>query len=335
MQVLVTGGTGFVGSHSVHALQSAGHRVRLLVRSRDKAEFVFGDAQPAEVMTGDVVDPRAVAAALDGVDAVVHCAAVVATQARRAREVLDTNLRSVELVVGGAAHRGIDRITYISSVIALFAPGAPIDEHSPLGATRSAYAKSKVDSERFVRRLQEQGASICTLYPPGVIGPDDPGLSEGNHAIRAFLTQLMLDTATGFEVVDVRDLAAIIATSVTRGQPGRHIVSGRYLTWSELIALFDDLTGRRVRRVRIKGARLRALGRLGDRINNIVPFDFPLSREAIEYATQWPGTVRSPTLDAAGLRFRSAHDIYADTIRWLHRARHVTSRQAGRLASYT
>ena len=114
MQVLVTGGTGFVGSHSVHALQSAGHRVRLLVRSRDKAEFVFGDAQPAEVTTGDVVDPRAVAAALDGVDAVVHCAAVVATQARRAREVLDTNLRSVELVVGGAAHRGIGRITYIS-----------------------------------------------------------------------------------------------------------------------------------------------------------------------------------------------------------------------------
>ena len=89
MQVLVTGGTGFVGSHGVHALQSAGHRVRLLVRSRDKAEFVFGDAQPAEVMTGDVVDPRAVAAALDGVEGVVHCAAVVATQARRAREVLD------------------------------------------------------------------------------------------------------------------------------------------------------------------------------------------------------------------------------------------------------
>src|SRR6185295_13990458 len=232
----------------------------------------------AEVVTGDVLDPRTVAAALDGVDAVVHCAAVVAMQARRAQEVLDTNLRSVELVIGGAAHRGIGRITYISSVTTLFAPGPPICAESPLTASRSAYAKSKVDGERFVRALQGQGAPICTLYPPGVIGPDDPGLSEGNRAIRALLTQLMLDTATGFEAVDVRDLAAVIAAFVTRGQTGRHIVSGRYLPWPELIALFDELTGRRVRRIRLKnGACLRALGSLGDRINNIVPFDFPLS----------------------------------------------------------
>src|SRR4051812_13634589 len=145
MKVLVTGGTGFVGSHSVRSLQSAGHRVRMLVRNEVKAELVMGDAPAAELIVGDVLDPRAVAAALDGVDAVVHCAAVVATRACRAREVLDTNLRSVELVVGGAAHRGVSCITYISSVTALFAPGAPIDEHSALGATRSAYARSKVD----------------------------------------------------------------------------------------------------------------------------------------------------------------------------------------------
>ena len=70
--------------------------------------------------------------------------------------------------------------------------------------------------------------------------------SEG---IRALLTQLMLGTATGFEAVDVRDHAAVIAAFVTRGQTGRHIVSGRYLPWPELIALFDELTGRRVRRI--------------------------------------------------------------------------------------
>jgi nucleoside-diphosphate-sugar epimerase len=135
-----------------------------------------------------------VAKALDGVDAVVHCAAVVAIETRRAHEVRDTNLRSVELVVGGAVDRGVGAIVYVSSLGALFAPGAPLGEHSPIAVAHSPYARSKADGEAYVRRLQDAGAPIRTVYPPGIIGPDDPALSEGNHTIRAFLTQLMVDT---------------------------------------------------------------------------------------------------------------------------------------------
>lgn len=283
-------------------------------------------------MTGDATDPNAVAAALDGVDAVVHCAAVVATEARRAREILETNVRLVELVVGGAADRGIGRIVYISSVLALFAPGSPIDEHSRLSVARSAYAQSKAASEELVRTLQDQGAPICTLYPPATIGPDDPALSEANHAIRSFLTQLMLNTSTGVEVVDVRDIAALIAAFVSSGQSGRHVVSGRYLPWPDTIALLEDLTGRRVRRVRVNGELLRALGRVGDLVNNVVSFDFPLSREAMQYMTQWPGTVASPAIAAAGITFRDSRDTYADTIRWLYCAHHIIQKQAGKVA---
>ena len=140
MHVLVTGGTGFVGSHTVRALLDQGHRVRVLARSRAKAERVFaGSALPVTV-TGDATDPTAVGEALEGVDAVVHCAALVATDARRAKEIHDTNVRLVEVVVGGAVERGIGTIVYISSVLALFAPGSPIDEHSALTAARSPYA---------------------------------------------------------------------------------------------------------------------------------------------------------------------------------------------------
>ncbi|HWF69927.1 MAG TPA: NAD-dependent epimerase/dehydratase family protein, partial [Mycobacterium sp.] len=128
-------------------------------------------------VTGDATDPTAVGAALEGVDAVVHCAALVATEARRAREILDTNVRLVEVVLGGAAERGISTIVYISSVLALFAPGSPIDEHSSLSAVRSPYAQSKAASEEFIRALGHKGAQICTLYPPAIIGPEDPGLS--------------------------------------------------------------------------------------------------------------------------------------------------------------
>jgi nucleoside-diphosphate-sugar epimerase len=268
MRVLVTGGTGFVGFHSVRALRAAEHEPRLLARSAAKVERLFPGAGPGELVIGDVTDPTAVAKALDGVEAVVHCAAVVAIEARRAHEVRETNLRSVELVVGGAADRGIRAIVYVSSLTALFAPGAPISEDSPIGVPHSPYARSKADGEAYVRRLQEAGAPVRTVYPPAVIGPDDPGLSEANHAVRAFLTQLMVDTATGFEVVDVRDLAALIAALVAPGAaPGRYVVSGRYRPWADTIALIDELTGRRVRRVRINGespARARPRRRRGE-----------------------------------------------------------------------
>ena len=191
---------------------------------------MFPGAAPADVVIGDVTEPSAVAKALDGVDAVVHCAAVVAIEARRAREVQDTNLRAVELVVGGAAERGVGAIVYVSSLGALFAPGAPLSERSPIAAAKSPYARSKAEGEAYVRKLQDAGAPIRTVYPPGIIGPDDPGLSEGNHTVRAFLRQLMADTSTGFEVVDVRDLAALIAALVSpAAAPGRYVVSGAYL----------------------------------------------------------------------------------------------------------
>src|SRR5262249_7028585 len=149
MHVLVTGGTGFVGSHSVRALQSAGHTLRLLARSREKAQRVFPDAAPADMVVGDVTDPAAVAQALDGVDAVVHCAAVVAIEERCAQEVRATNLRAVQLVVGGAAERGVGAIVYVSSLGALFAPGAPLSERSPIAAAESPYARSKAEGEAY------------------------------------------------------------------------------------------------------------------------------------------------------------------------------------------
>ena len=332
MDVLVTGGTGLVGSHCVRALRSAGHRVRVLARDPGKAERVFGGPRPDDVMVGNVTDPRAVADALSGMAAVVHCAAVVSTQARRAREVLDTNLRAVELVVGGAANSGVPYITYISSATVLFAPGTPIDANRPPATPHGAYARSKADGERFVRALQDCGAPICILYPPGVVGPDDPGLSEGNHAIRALLTQLILDTATGFEALDARDLAAVIAAFLAGTQCGRHVVSGRYLPWPDMIALFDDLTGRQVRRLRTPGSVMRAAGKVADRVNAVIPFDFPLSSESMDYATRWPGTAPSPALAATGVQFRTARETYADTIRWLYRAGHITASHGGRLA---
>ena len=334
MQVMVTGGTGFVGYHTAVALLDAGHRVRLLVRNPAKLERVFvGRAVPDHVV-GDVRDEAVVVAALEGCDAVVHAAALVALEAHRAREVLETNARAVELVVGGAHRLGVGRILHVSSVGALFRPGGgPVGLDAPVVAGKNAYARSKADAERFVRGLQEQGAPISITYPSGVIGPDDPGLSESNHALRTFVRDVFVFTSGGFQVVDVRDLAAIHVALLEREKgPGRYITAGHFMPWRELGSLLESVTERSLRKITLPGALLRMGGHVGDVIKRPVDFDFPMTSETMGFATLWRGAESRATLDELGLDFRDPRETFADALRWLHRAGHVDARFVGRLA---
>ena len=106
MRVMMTGGTGFVGSHTVRRFVEAGHEVRLLVRDADKVRRVFdpvGIAIPEkDVIVGDIVDEDSVSRAMEGCDAVYHGAALVDMRRKMAQRVLDTNAAGVRLVVGGA-----------------------------------------------------------------------------------------------------------------------------------------------------------------------------------------------------------------------------------------
>jgi len=282
---------------------------------------------------GDVTDAKTVSRALDGCEGGLHAAAVVELRPGRAQDVLRTNARGLELVVGGAHERGLRRIVHVSSASALFAPGGPpIRAGAPLASARGAYGRSKSEGERRVRQLRDAGAAIYSTFPPAVVGPDDPGLSEGNRAIRGFVRDAVVLTSSGFQLVDVRDLAALHAALFhADAAPGEYVVAGHYLGWRALADQLDRLTGRRVRRVPLPGAALRAMGRLGEWIGRVVPLPLPLGVEATDYATLWPGAIDSPALQALGLGYRSAERTLSDTLRWLVRAGELAPAQIGRL----
>lgn len=340
MKVLVTGGTGFTGSHSVRALLAADHSVRLLVRDEAKLRRIYEPhgIEIRDFVVGDMTDAGAVEKALAGCDGVLHSAALVELRRAGAQEMEQTNARGVELVVGGAARRGLPSIVYVSSLSIFFVPGGPpVAPERPIAPGTTAYARSKVAAERVVRRLQEQGAPVRISYPAGIIGPDDPGrpgMSDANHAVYSFFREAGVETSGYFQVVDVRDVAALhVKLLELPGGAHRYAAAGEPLRWREVYDLIDRLTGGRLRRLRVPGAALRAAGSVGDVVKRVWDFSFPLTRDSMEFATRWPGADASRTTHELGLPFRSAEESYRDALRWMHRAGHLSARQVGRLAA--
>ena len=336
MKVLVTGGTGFTGSHTAAVVMAAGHDVRLLVRDPAKirpASEPHGRA-PTEFVVGDMTDSFAVEEALTGCDGVVHAAALVDLRRAAARRVEETNARGVELVVGGAVRRGLPSIVYVSSLGVFFEPGGPpVSPDLPIAAGTTAYARSKAAAEVYVRRLQEDGAPIRISYPAGIMGPDDPGPSTLNQGLISLVRDLWIVTSSGLQCVDVRDLAALHVTMLEMtGGPCRYAAAGDMLSWTEAYDLACQLTGRRIRRVTLPGAVLRAAGSVGDVVKRLRDSDFPMTRDTMEYTTRWPGANAERTAREIGVHFRPVVETYRDTLIWMYRAGHLTGAQVGKLA---
>jgi nucleoside-diphosphate-sugar epimerase len=194
--------------------------------------------------------------------------------------------------------------------------------------------RSKADAERGARQLLDSGAPLRITYPVGVVGPDDPGLSESNHMVRTLLHDFVPLTSSGVNLVDVRDLALMhVAMVEGRVPPGRYVAAGRFLSWADLGALLERITGRELRKVRVPGAVLRAAGRVFDVLKRFRDVELPITHEAMIFATQWPGADGSATTSATGIVERPVEESLADTLRWLVAAGRLRAEHVGKLMS--
>lgn len=337
MRVLVTGGTGLVGSYAAVALRSAGHDVRLLVRSPGKVPTVFAPhgLEFDDVVAGDITDRSSIEAALAGCDAVLHAAAVTSVQRRQAPEVLATNETGVRNVVGAAVESGLDPVVYTSSVGALFPPDTPVVGPDTAVATpKSAYGASKAAAELYVRRLQDDGAAVTVLYPGGVWGPHDPNLGPNLQAVVTnYVSGTPVVKGSGWSVVDVRDVADLGAAAMVSGQgPRRLVLGGHNPDTDELNRLLTAVGGREVRRIPMPGAVLRGVGRLNDVVMRVLPVDLSITGEGMQYLTRWPGSDDSAALDLLGRPLRPLRETVEDSVRWLVAEGHLDEKYAPALA---
>ena len=210
----------------------------------------------------------------------------------------------------------------------------PFAPELPIAHGTTAYARSKAQAEVYVRRLQDEGAPIRISYPAGIFGPEDPGMSAATGGFASWPTVILV-TSSGLSVVDVRDLAALhLKLLELPCGPHRYAATAEMLSWADVHALMENLTGHRIRRLRVPGRLMRAVGSVGDALKLVHDFDYPLTRDTMEFTTRWPGADATRTTEELGIVFRDASDTFRDTLVWMYRAGRLTAAQVGRLAEH-
>jgi dihydroflavonol-4-reductase len=314
MRVALTGATGFIAYHTAARLRAEGHSVRALARDLDKAERVLTPIGIGrdDIVVGDMADGDAVSRLLEGCDTAVHAAAAVSVTSGRTD--FDSNIRGTEMVVGTALERGLYTL-FVSSVTAIFDPRCAPSADSPLVRSKTHYGRSKAACDAWVRERQAEGAPAAIVYPPGVVGPDDPGMSESVKAYRSFLRGT-LRSAGGNQMLDGRDLAILHVRMLERKTKGRVLAAGHFFDWDDFTALLEKVTGARIPRISAPGWLLRGAARSMDLIGKLSGRSMPMTGEGVEIATRFRPLSDSPQVAELGVTWRDPAATLEDLFRW-------------------
>jgi nucleoside-diphosphate-sugar epimerase len=280
-RVLITGATGFVGSHVAERLASQGTPLRALVRTPAKAEFLR--SLDADLVEGALDRPESLARAVDGVDVIVHIAA--ATHAKSAADFHRINEQGTRDLIRAAqrADSRPRRFVYLSSLAAAGPspdgrPIGPRDEPRPL----TAYGRSKLAGE--VAALEASAEwQVAILRAPAVYGPRDPELFRFFRLAAWGIMPVPAGPARRLQLVNVADLAdAIVLAALDSQAVGLfHIAEPTPYEWTEVTRLMAGALGKRARTFPVPRLVLAAAATLSEGASRLAGRSSVFNREKV------------------------------------------------------
>ncbi len=214
MKVLITGATGFLGSHLAEQLVAQGHEVRAAVRKTSNTKFL--DSLGVELAQTKLETGEGFAEALDGVDGVVHGAAIV--KARRPEEFYTVNAGGTQNVLDAVRKHApnLKRFVYVSSLEAhgFSEDGSPrpVDaEARPV----THYGRSKLEGEEMVLAAKDE-LPVTVIRPPAIYGPRDTEMFAFFQVVNRRLMPFMGDKGNTLSIVYAPDCAKAIVLAVTK-----------------------------------------------------------------------------------------------------------------------
>jgi len=288
MKAFVTGGTGFIGSHLVDALleDQRTSEVRCLVRSQER----WLEGKPVTLIHGDLFSRQILAEAMQGVDVVIHNAAVLRGKTQRDLDIV--NVEATESMVRIAHEMGVKKMIILSSQAAsgpsLARPKREDDPMEPI----SMYGISKMKMENRIREVAPDSMQITFIRPPAVYGPREEQIYSYFKMAKFRISPIIGDGSSNrVSMVYVSDLVQGIVKAIDfrSNSVDSFFISGPELvTWNEIRQATDHALGSKSLAVKIPRSLVLRLGGLVEDISGLVGAYPVFNRDkANELSQQW------------------------------------------------
>lgn len=250
MRILVTGGTGFTGSHLVKRLLNRGHEVMVI----DNQKGIFYNeliAQGAKIYLGDILDISLVDNAINGCEIVFHVAAAFRGVDLPKRVYWNVNVEGTRLLLDSAVRHNIKRFVYCSTEgVHGTIHHPPADEDAPY-APKDYYEYTKSEAEKLVYEYMKKGLDAVILRPTAIYGPGDPGryLLIYKWAKRGFFPMFGSGNTTYHPVYIDNLCDAFLFAMEKESAIGKAylVADDRYYTLNEIVRMVGDSLGIKVR----------------------------------------------------------------------------------------